>query len=63
MQVTTGKTQRLKFKSHLDSRHEEGQTRLQQTGPLHLVAAADQGMNMRVLSIEFENLKEAIAVQ
>ena len=64
MQITTGKTQKLKFKSPLQSYEStsniQGNVRMVQINSQHIVVSSDQGSSMRVLTIEFENLKEAI---
>lgn len=65
MQMTTGKSQRLKYKSHLSEHHAtslnlEGSKRMIQTDSNNLLVSSDQGRNIRILLIEFENLKEAM---
>lgn len=68
MQMTTGKSQRLKYKSHLSENNHalsmslEGSKRMIQTDSNNLLVSSDQGRNIRILLIEFENLKEAISI-
>ncbi len=56
--MQTGKSQCLKFSaSVLDV---NGPNQILQTDSQHLVVRSDKGSSMRILSIEFENLKEAL---
>ena len=64
MQVTTGKTRSLKYKSPLaDNRigtNLEGNKLMQQIDNEYLIVSSDQGQNMRILTIEFDNLYKAL---
>jgi hypothetical protein len=64
MQVTTGKTRSLKFKSPLTDNHVsfqyEGSHLMLQLDNEYLLVSSDQGQNMRVLTIEFDNLYKTL---
>jgi hypothetical protein len=64
MQVTTGKTRSLKFKSPLTDNHVslqfEGRRLMLQLDNEYLLVSSDQGQNMRVLTIEFDNLYKTL---
>jgi hypothetical protein len=66
MQLTSGKSQRLKYKSLIaENQHAmniEGSQRMIQTDSNNLLVSSDQGRNIRILLIEFENLREAVNV-
>ena len=64
MQITTGKTRSLKFKSALTDNHLglqfEGSRLMLQLDNEYLLVSSDQGQNMRVLTIEFDNLYKTL---
>ena len=64
MQVTTGKTRSLKFRSPLTdnqiSLQFEGARLMIQLDNEYLLVSSDQGQSMRVLSIEFDNLYKTL---
>lgn len=64
MQITTGKTRSLKFKSPLTDNHVslqyEGSRLMLQLDNEYLLVSSDQGQNMRVLTIEIDNLYKTL---
>ena len=64
MQITTGKSRSLKYKSpifeNLLGIHLEGRRLMQQIDNEYLIVSSDQGQNIRILTIEFDNLYKAL---
>lgn len=69
MQITTGKTQKIKIgksaKKPIPEKQSdlEGKCKVLQSDSQHIVLSSEEDKTMRVLALEFENLKEAIITE